>query len=145
MTPVPDGGDAAIERVHLSLGTDLSRVGEVVDVVLSRCGGRDALSPRAAFRLCTVVAEALANAMQYGNGGDAQRRITIDLELRHDCVVIGVADEGDGFDHRAVPILLADESVEATRGRGLFMIHRLADHVVFNDRGNTIWMTLARH
>ncbi|MCL4867297.1 MAG: ATP-binding protein [Gemmatimonadales bacterium] len=29
-------------------------------------------------------------------------------------------------------------------GRGLFLIRNLADHVEFNDEGNTIWMTLPR-
>ena len=95
-------------------------------------------------QILQLVAEAVANAMLYGNDGDPSREVIIEVELAHDRLVIAVSDEGDGFDHRIVPQPIDEESIEATRGRGLFMIHRLADAVAFNDRGNTIWMTLPR-
>jgi anti-sigma regulatory factor (Ser/Thr protein kinase) len=131
-------------RYRVELATDLSRVGEVVDTVCACCFATVPPTPRTQFRLCTVVAEAVANAMVYGNGSDPARRVIIEVELDDDQMVIAVSDEGDGFDHNTVPLPIGDESRDATRGRGLFMIHRLADHVVFNDRGNTIWMTLPR-
>lgn len=140
--PTPSPGES--QRFHLELGTDLARVGEVVETVCANCFTQVSASRRTQFRLCTVLAEAVANAMLYGNGGDPSRRVVIDVELREDCMVIGVSDEGNGFNHTAVPLPYGDESLDATRGRGLFMIHRLADDVAFNDRGNTIWMTLPR-
>ena len=132
------------ERFRIELATDLSRVGEVVETVCARCFAIAPGSRRTQFRLCTVLAEAVANAMLYGNGGDPARRVTVEVELRDELMVIAVSDEGDGFNHNAVPLPIGDESLEATRGRGLFMIHRLADDVAFNDQGNTIWMTLPR-
>lgn len=132
------------ERFRIELATDLSRVGEVVETVCAGCFARTAASRRTQFRLCTVLAEALANAMLYGNSGDPSRHVIVEVELREDFIVIAVSDEGDGFNHNAVPLPIGDESLEATRGRGLFMIHRLADDVAFNDQGNTIWMTLPR-
>ncbi|MES1259581.1 MAG: ATP-binding protein, partial [Gemmatimonadota bacterium] len=77
--------------------------------------------------------------------GDPARRVIIDVELAADRLVISVSDEGDGFDHQHIPQPIDEEAIEATRGRGLFMIHHLADSVQFNDRGNTIWITLPRH
>jgi serine/threonine-protein kinase RsbW len=132
------------DHFRLELGTDLSRVGDVVETVRSRCFAQEPPSPRAQFRLCTVLAEAVANAMLYGNGGDPARQVVIEVDVQADRLVIAVSDEGDGFDHSAIPLPICDESRAATRGRGLFMIHRLADGVHFNDRGNTIWMTLPR-
>jgi serine/threonine-protein kinase RsbW len=132
------------KRYRIELATDLTRVGEIVDAVCACCFAARPPTPRTQFRLCTVVAEAVANAMLYGNGGDPNRRVIVEVELGDDQMVIAVSDEGDGFDHNTVPLPIGDESHEATRGRGLFMIHRLADHVAFNDRGNTIWMTLPR-
>jgi len=136
----PDSGD----RFRFDLATDLSRVGEVVAAVCARCFAMTPPSRRTEFRLCTVLAEALANAMLYGNGSDPARRVAVEVELGEDQMVIAVSDEGDGFNHTAVPVPIGDESIEAIRGRGLYMIHRLADDVSFNDRGNTIWMTLPR-
>ncbi|HEY4321890.1 MAG TPA: ATP-binding protein [Gemmatimonadales bacterium] len=132
------------DHFRLELRTDISRVGDVVETVRSRCFDRDVPSPRAQFRLCTVLAEAVANAMLYGNGGDPARHVIIEVDFQDDRFVIAVSDEGDGFDHSAIPLPICDESRAATRGRGLFMIHRLAEGVHFNDRGNTIWMTLPR-
>lgn len=140
--PTSDAGDG--ERYRVELPTDLSRVGEVVDAISACCFGAMAPTARTRFRLCTIVAEAVANAMLYGNDGDPARRVTIEIELGADRLVVAVTDEGDGFNHRVVALPVGEESIEATRGRGLFMIHRLADHVEFNDRGNTIWMTLPR-
>ena len=133
------------ERFRVELPTDLSRVGEIVESVCARCFTNRRPTPHTQFRLCTVLAEAVANAMLYGNDGDPARRVVIEVELAGDRLVIAVSDEGDGFDHRIVPQPTDEESIEATRGRGLFMIHSLADTVAFNDRGNTIWMTLPRH
>jgi serine/threonine-protein kinase RsbW len=131
-------------RFRVDLATDLTRVGEVVAAVCARCFEVTTPSRRTEFRLCTVLAEALANAMLYGNESDPSRRVAVEVELGEDRMVIAVSDEGDGFNHTAVPVPIGDESIEASRGRGLYMIHRLADDVSFNDRGNIIWMTLPR-
>jgi serine/threonine-protein kinase RsbW len=132
------------ERYRVELSTDLSLVGDVVETVRACCFAAPAPPSRTQFRLCTVVAEAVANAMLYGNDGDPSRRVIVEIEVAADRLVVAVSDEGDGFDHQLVPQPIGEESIEATRGRGLFMIHRLADHVKFNDTGSTIWMTLLR-
>lgn len=142
---LPTDAAGSRDRFRVDVPSDISLVGDIVEAVCSCCfAGTPAVS-RIRFRLCTVVAEAVANAMLYGNGSDPARHVIIELELGPQAIVISVSDEGDGFDHNTVPLPIGDESREATRGRGLFMIHRLADHVSFNDRGNTIWMTLQRH
>jgi serine/threonine-protein kinase RsbW len=140
--PPRDPGER--ERYRVELPTDISRVGEVVDTVCSCCFAAVPATSRTQFRLCTIVAEAVANAMLYGNGNDPARLVVIEVGLSDEQMVIAVSDEGNGFAHDIVPLPIGEESREATRGRGLFMIHRLADHVAFNDRGNTIWMTLPR-
>jgi serine/threonine-protein kinase RsbW len=140
--PPRDAGER--ERFRVELPTDISRVGEVVDAICSGCFAAVPPTPRTQFRLCTIVAEAVANAMLYGNGSDPARHVVVEVALGDEQMIIAVSDEGDGFDHNTIPLPIGDESREATRGRGLFMIHRLADHVTFNDRGNTIWMTLPR-
>ena len=141
---IPSRAPEEGEWYRLELTTDLSLVGEAIETVCSCCFADAPATPRTQFRLCTVLAEAVANAMLYGNDSDPTRHVIIEVELGADRLVIGVSDEGDGFDHRVMPQPIDEESIDATRGRGLFMIHRLADSVAFNDRGNTIWMTLPR-
>jgi serine/threonine-protein kinase RsbW len=140
---VPADGASAGERYRLVLPTDLTLVGQAVETVMACCFANVDPSRRTRFRLATVVAEAVANAMLYGNRSDRTRQVTVEIEIFADRIVVAVADQGDGFDPAAVPPP-GDETLDATRGRGLFMIRRLADHVAFNPQGNTIWMTLPR-
>ncbi len=143
--PAVSAGD---ERFQLELPTNLARVGEAVEAVIDCCRVHGPLDGRARFRLRTVAAEAIANAMCYGNRNDPTRQVIVAVEVGFERIRITVTDEGDGFDPARVRDM-ADfteaECHEATSGRGLFMIRRLAEQVGFNERGNAIWMTLPRH
>jgi anti-sigma regulatory factor (Ser/Thr protein kinase) len=138
----PDSENRACYQVILP--TDVSQVGHLVELVAGCCFEAVTPAPRTRFRLCTVVAEAVTNAMLYGNENDPTRRVTVEIAVHPEHVVIGVTDEGEGFDPEIFPDPTTDEALERTTGRGLYMIRQLADHVAFNDRGNTIWMTLPR-
>ena len=131
-------------RFRLVLATDLTRIGAVVETVAACALPSPLASRQTNFRLRTILAEAIANAMVYGNQGEPSRLVTIEVELHDDRLVIAVSDEGVGFDPASVAPPTIDDRLGATRGRGLFLIRRLADHVAFNERGNTIWMTLPR-
>ena len=119
-------------------------MGDAVNTVAACCFARIPGSRRTHFRLCTIVAEAVTNAMVYGNLGDPSRRVTIEISLFQDHTIVAVTDEGDGFDPATIPVPTSEELLDATRGRGIFIIRRFADHVEFNERGNTISMTLPR-
>jgi serine/threonine-protein kinase RsbW len=140
----PSAEQVGRERFRVVVATDLNRIGDVVETVTSCSLTRRGASRQTWFRLRTILAEAVANAMVYGNRGEASRLVTIEVELHADRLVIAVSDEGTGFDPTLIPPPTGDDRLDATRGRGLFLIRRLADHVAFNDRGNTIWMTLPR-
>jgi serine/threonine-protein kinase RsbW len=148
MPPTPRRRDSAATSAaayELVLPTDLSQVAAAVEALVGCCQRHLQLSPRGRFRVCTVAAEAITNAMSYGNNHEPSLRVTVQLDLRDEMIVLAVTDEGDGFDPDAVPELGDPECHEATRGRGLFIIRQLAESVTFNDRGNTIWVTLQRH
>lgn len=138
-------GESGESRFLLRAPTDLTRVGEVVETVLECCRIAGPLAARHRFRIRTVAAEAISNAINYGNRHDVARMVTVEIGVTSDHVRLGVADEGDGFDPTEVRELsLEHDCHQATSGRGLFLIRRLADQVSFNERGNTIWVTIAR-
>ncbi len=132
------------ERYRLVIPSDVALLGDTVDTIAACCFAATRPSRRTRFRLCTVVAEAIANAMLYGNRGEVALTVTVELTLDPDHILVAVSDEGVGFDPESVTLPEGEAVVEATRGRGLFLIRRLADQVSFNDRGNTIWITLPR-
>ncbi len=130
---------------ELVLATDLAHVAGAVESLIACCQRHHPISQQCRFRLCTVAAEAITNAMSYGNQHEPSRQVVVELQLHADHIQLRVTDEGHGFDPAAIVELGEPECHEATGGRGLFIIRQLADAVAFNDRGNTIWVTLRRH
>ena len=149
MTPPPlhldvrrTGREGRIVEIALAVPSDLGYVGEAVELVATQC--RDApLSPRRLrFNLRTALAEALANAIAYGNHHDAAKLVRVRVEVLPDAVRIHVTDDGDGFDPARVPDPTVPENLERENGRGLFVLRHLVDSVSFNDKGNDLCLIL---
>ncbi len=128
----------------LCLASDVGLVDDAVDLFARHCFVAGEPSRQIRFRLRVALAEALANAIQFGNGGDPAKTVCVRAELFADRIRVSVTDEGPGFDPRDVPDPREPAQLQNPRGRGLFIIRHLADDVGFNERGNTIWMTLPR-
>ncbi len=93
------------------------------------------------FEFDLLCFEALSNAVRHGCASDPARRVTADLEVTGDAVILTITDDGPGFDWRAGTA--ATPSDDATGGRGLWILRRYADEVRFNDAGNQI--TIVKH
>jgi serine/threonine-protein kinase RsbW len=137
-------GPAARVRVRLEVPSDLSCIEEAVELLALHCFAGRSPSRRTAFRLRVALAEALANAVQAALRTEHPQRVRITADLDAEQVRVAVADPGAGFNPADLPDPTLPDTVERERGRGLFLIHQLADHVEFNDQGNIIWMTLPR-
>jgi serine/threonine-protein kinase RsbW len=84
--------------------------------------------------LKTVVAEAAMNAIQHGNRGRANAKVTIFLDFKDDTINVAVIDEGNGIE--VFPpnpdIAKMIDNIDPPNGLGLFLIKQLADRVEFN-------------
>jgi serine/threonine-protein kinase RsbW len=128
--------------MSLDVPSDLAYVGPAVELVADQFRG-SLLSPRRVrFNLRTALAEALANAIAYGNGQDPRRLVHVRVQVLADAVHVHVTDEGRGFDPARVPDPTVPERLEREDGRGLFVLRRLVDHVAFNAQGNSVCLTL---
>lgn len=89
---------------------------------------------------CISVAttEAFQNALIHGNHNDPEKTIVVDFQKTATGVSFSIADEGDGFDHKAIPDTKDDGKEKTFPGRGLFLIKSLSDNVTFNEKGNAI-------
>ena len=98
--------------------------------------------------LKTIVAEATTNAMQHGNGGRAEARVSIWFESTPETIRVTVKDEGNGF-RNTIPdpdIERIMDDRETPVGFGLFLIRNLADHVAYRqlpEGGHRIEMRIA--
>jgi serine/threonine-protein kinase RsbW len=102
--------------------------------------------------LRTAVGEAVANAIEHGNGCDPARRVHLVLVLTAGDLQLDVRDESnvpfqpaEGSGGPGSPGQRAAGSAPH-RGWGIFLMHRLVDHVQFLPwrKGNTVRLTMRR-
>jgi CheY-like chemotaxis protein/anti-sigma regulatory factor (Ser/Thr protein kinase) len=122
------------------------------------------------LRVGVALNEALVNAIQHGNlevsselrqhdderdfraltearrrqPPYSERRVRISARVSATEVVYVVADEGPGFDPRALPDPTDPANLERIGGRGLMLIRTFMDKVEYNTRGNQITMLKRR-
>ena len=136
----PPGPEPDIE-LWLHVPSRLDLVGEAVDLLTAQTARerQSALSARQLrFHFRTALAEALANAMTYGNHLDPEKDVEVRIHVGVRQVRVEVTDGGDGFDPDGLPDPSAPENVGREQGRGLFVIRHLADEVTFNAKGNRL-------
>jgi len=96
------------------------------------------------FRIQMALEEAVVNAIEHGNKRDLNKKVHLFFEVTPQKVVMFIADEGAGFDHRNVADPTTEELIDKPRGRGVMLMRELMDEVVFNDLGNEVTMTKFR-
>ena len=137
--------------IDLAIPSDVRYIERVVDLVRRQCAEL-AYSPRhCALNVPVALAEALANAILYGNGESPDARVEVRARVDHKELVVEIADEGRGFDLDACTLdPTTAEHLEDEGGRGLFLMRRLMDRVeryAINEdqpRANVVRLTLHR-
>lgn len=124
-------------NVELSLVNQLGyeRVAMACSASFARMMG---LAPERIEDLKTMVSEAAINAMEHGNKGRPDARVTVSMNCRDNTINITVSDEGDGIINfpPKPDIEKIIEDLESPVGFGLFLIEQLADQVEFNKEAN---------
>ena len=129
------------------LPSDVLRIEDAVEKVVTRCHRTIELERRASrvrMNLRVALAEALSNAMLYGNGADRSKRVRVELTITATAIITRVTDEGAGFDYEDVPDPTTPDSLLKPDGRGIFLMRKLLDQVSFNERGNSVTLLLRR-
>jgi serine/threonine-protein kinase RsbW len=137
--------------VDLAIPSDVRYIEGVVDLVRRQCAEL-AYSPRhCALNVPVALAEALANAILYGNGEKPDSRVQVRAQVDYQALVVEIADEGRGFDLDAcTQDPTTAEHLEDEGGRGLFLMRRLMDRVEryasgdAQPRANVVRLTLRR-
>ena len=134
-------GVAELELV-LDVPSDLGLVGPAVELIVDACPRRPLSGRQLRFNLRTALAEALCNAIAYGNRHDRTKFVHVRVVVARDHTEVHISDDGEGFDPSIVPDPTRPENREREDGRGLFVLRHLVDHVSFNAKGNAICLTL---
>jgi serine/threonine-protein kinase RsbW len=124
------------------LPNDLASIEEAVDFVMERCSGCGEDPRKLRLNLRVGLAEALANAMLYGNARDPSKRVKVEVAFHESVITARVTDEGKGFDPYHLPDPTAPSNLMKPEGRGIFLMRKLLDEVHFNDQGNSVTLVL---
>ncbi len=82
--------------------------------------------------------EAVNNAIVHGNKLDKKKEVLFSIRCSKKEVHLLIKDQGEGFDYEHVPDPTAPENIENISGRGIFLMHKLSDNLVFEDKGSTV-------
>jgi len=93
------------------------------------------------FDVRLAVEEAVRNAIQHGNRYKKELPIAISYIVDNDKIEIEVEDKGKGFDLKKIPDPRSGEGLTKESGRGVFLMHKLMDKVVYNEKGNKVKIT----
>jgi serine/threonine-protein kinase RsbW len=87
----------------------------------------------------------MTNALIHGNREDPTKIVNIcgGCTERSE-LVIGITDQGEGFDPFTLPDPTAEENLYEGHGRGVFLMKRLVDKLEFNLRGRQVILRMAK-
>jgi len=82
--------------------------------------------------------EATNNAIVHGNKTDPEKEVKIKIEYGERAIKVLIEDQGDGFDHWGIPDPTAPENIEKINGRGIFLMERLSDEILYLNDGRIV-------
>ena len=82
--------------------------------------------------------EATNNAIIHGNNSDPKKNVSIKIELEEKELKVQIEDQGIGFDYQSVPDPTAPENLEKINGRGIFLMERLSDEILYLEDGRIV-------
>jgi serine/threonine-protein kinase RsbW len=89
-------------------------------------------------RVFLGLSEAVCNSIVHGNRCDVSRNVSVCAFCSESNLVLEVSDEGDGFPFDCIQDPTCFENLNKENGRGIFLIHEIADEVVFSAGGRKV-------
>lgn len=137
---------ASSHALDLAIPSDVQYIEGIVAQVAAHCADFDFPPRLLALNVPVALTEALANAILRGNGEGSGKTVRVRARVDDAELVLEIADEGSGFDLQACTgDPTTPDHVLREDGRGLFLMHALADRVEqFVDGGNVVRITVRR-
>ena len=135
----------AEKRLSCTLNSTLWNVERLVEIITALAERCD-FSEEDRNKIDLAVREAAVNAVIHGNKDDPSKKIEASIDVTEEAMSISITDQGRGFDPGAVPDPLASDNLLKQSGRGIFLMRRLVDDVVFRvlESGTEVILTKRR-
>lgn len=89
-------------------------------------------------RVFLGLSEAVSNSIVHGNRCDISKNVCVCASCSESNLVLEVSDEGDGFSLDCIEDPTCLKNLKKESGRGIFLIHEIADEVVFSAGGTKV-------
>ena len=142
LSPRPSRQGGANIQFELSLRSEVGAISPFVETIMHLIRKCEWV-PGSEEDVEIALREALANAVVHGNHGDSGKHVYVSCRCGTGEVSIVIRDEGQGFDIRTVPDPTNPENVQASHGRGTFLMKTLVDEVRFEQGGSVVYMRKA--
>jgi serine/threonine-protein kinase RsbW len=128
----------SLKDFYSRIPSDLSLMGNLVrdalNFIKNECRVNDEFE---LFELKVILNELVLNGITHGNREDSRKSVTLHLSLKADNhIYITVEDEGPGYDYKQV--LERNEFSTSETGRGILIVKKLTEKLIFNSTGNRI-------
>ncbi len=130
------------QELILELPNDIRSIEHAVEYVTRHCSSCCEYARRLTLNPRDGLTAAPSTAMLYGNDGDPEKRVRVEVTIKLDEVSVIVTDQGVGFDPESVPDPTLPDNISKSGGRGIFLMKALMDEVQFNERGNSVTLVL---
>lgn len=98
------------------------------------------LSSEALFDLKLALNEALINALKYRPEPEKNKPIFLKIEKKNEKLEVIIKTQGPGFDHYRQGVCPDNKNITKKSGRGIFLMKKFMDQVIFYDKGRRLKM-----
>lgn len=132
--------DMSLPSQQLELESSLKSI-EIVEMLIGLVKEKHDIPEENFTEIWIALNEALTNAIKHGNKYDPNKKVCLTFETKEErYLCFTVKDQGCGFDPTKLPDPTSPKYIEEPNGRGVFLIQKLADQVVFSNNGTTLEM-----
>ena len=124
-------------RKDLNIPADLGNL-RLVEKAIDELSMELDLSDEVYGNVLVATMEATNNAIIHGNNSDPEKIVKIEMLLEQKELMVHIEDQGAGFDYSTVPDPTAPENLEKINGRGIFLMERLSDEIVYLENGRIV-------
>ena len=124
-------------RKDLNIPADLVNL-RLVEKAIDELSMELDLSDEVYGNVLVATMEATNNAIIHGNNSDPSKTVKIEMLLDKKELRVHIEDQGHGFDYSTVPDPTAPENLEKINGRGIFLMERLSDEILYLENGRIV-------
>jgi serine/threonine-protein kinase RsbW len=124
-------------RIDLNIPSEIGNL-RLVEKAIDELSLELDLSDEVYGNVLVATMEATNNAIIHGNNSDPNKEVKIEIKFDNRELKVHIEDEGKGFDHWSIPDPTAPENVEKINGRGIFLMERLSDEILYLEEGRVV-------